>query len=135
MSDREDFEEAAARLGYNLTMAEHETGEYHCRVTQDAWDIWQEASEQAARAQQSGEGRETSEIRVYEILDIDGDHVDWADSLQEAEHEACEPGDWIRPLYTHPPKTQGVPEGWLAEFAKRMDHRLDRDWETISRIS
>lgn len=51
MSDRENFEEAAARLGYNLTMAEHETGEYHYPVTQDAWLIWQESQEQAARAQ------------------------------------------------------------------------------------
>src|SRR5690554_6241206 len=57
MSDRESFEEAAARLGYSLAMAEHETGEYHYPVTQDAWWVWQEALEYAARAQ-SGQGAE-----------------------------------------------------------------------------
>lgn len=55
MSERENFEEVASRLGFNLTMAEHETGEYHYQVTQDAWDIWQEVTYAAAREQEGGE--------------------------------------------------------------------------------
>ena len=43
--NREAFEDAAALLGLNLTMRcpESEDGEYLYPVTQDAWNIWQEA--------------------------------------------------------------------------------------------
>lgn len=51
---REAFEEAAARLGYKLVVANpaDQTGEYRDVETEDAWAMWQEACAwQAARAQ------------------------------------------------------------------------------------
>ncbi len=99
MSERENFEEAASRLGFNLTMAEHETGEYHYQVTQDAWDIWQEATYAAAREQEGGEAA--------------GEAVPC--SINQAATTARFPINRVpvgTKLYTHPPQSQGVPEGW-----------------------
>lgn len=46
MSDREEFEEAASRLGYSLKMADTFSGEYMTVETDTAWHLWQEARAQ-----------------------------------------------------------------------------------------
>ena len=103
MSDREDFEEAASRLGYNLTMSEHETGEYHYQVTQDAWDIWQEATYAAAREQEDGKV-------VYQLKSKFGGG--W-DDVSEDEYSCAHESYVRRALYTRPHQSQGVPEGYV----------------------
>lgn len=84
MSDiyREEFEDAASRLGYNLTMAEHETGEYHYPVTQDAWDIWQEAIDAARQAPASGEPEPVIYKGVCEHICVCG-HRWWSGNPDE----------------------------------------------------
>jgi len=116
MSDfeREAFEETAARLGYNLTMDEFETGEYHYPVTQDAWLIWQEAQEQAARAQ--GDGEAVAEVRAIGGLDYKWVNIDWlnVDSLNKGDK-----------LYVHPPAQQ-VPESDLIDHIDLMSDEFKR---------
>ena len=99
MSERENFEEAASRLGFSLTMAEHETGEYHYQVTQDAWDIWQEATYAAAREQEGAE--------VVERMSIG--RASRAGIRFEDREIYCR--GWNDCLESHPPQSQGVPEG------------------------
>lgn len=104
MSERENFEEAASRLGFNLTMAEHETGEYHYQVTQDAWDIWHEATYAAAREQEGGEA--VAEIHDYGFDDR-GSVVKHLVDLNQFPNGTK--------LYTHPSQSQGVPEGQIVD--------------------
>jgi len=113
MSMRDEFELVASRLGYNLTMAEHETGEYHYPVTQDAWDIWQEAIE-AAQAPASGE------VEPVAFAAVNGSKSDAVAGLFQteelAELGAQRIGGDVRPLIfgdTHPPAARQVPEGFV----------------------
>jgi len=97
---REAFEEAAARLGFDLLMrnTESEDSEYYYSRTQDAWNLWQEACDWQARAQG------------------DAEPVAWWDGdLGEisASFEVNQTAYHTIPVYTHPPKVQAG--AWKAE--------------------
>ena len=70
--------------------------------------------------------RQGGEAVAWQVLDAGGDVHDMFDSLREAEQEACESGDTIRPLYPAP--QPAVPEGLhssVLAFARAMQHKLD----------
>lgn len=56
MNMREDFEESASQLGYNLTMYKNglEDRKYMYRQTQDVWEMWQECCALKAKVQPIG---------------------------------------------------------------------------------
>ncbi len=79
---REAFEEAAARLGFDLAMVNpvYESGEYIGARTQDAWEMWAEACGwQADRAQDGGEPLEiwlgAGDKIIADIYAKDGSHA------------------------------------------------------------
>ena len=102
MSNREDFEEAASRLGYRLKMEDTFSGEYMDVEANTAWHLWQEATCAAAREQGGGEV-----VVVGDIFDVDGDH------FINMDDETLENLPVGPKLYTHPPQSQGVPEGYV----------------------
>lgn len=87
------------------------------------WQAWQ-----AARAQ-NGQGAEPVALLRREIGESSWfDHTPVMPNTAEAEGlKASTEMDYCK-VYTHPqPAQQGsVPEGWLAEFARRMDEQLEK---------
>lgn len=162
MSERENFEEAAARLGYNLTMAEHETGEYHYLVTQDAWDMWQECCDKArqseseelkavrqlyedalarerelqAKLQGGSEGGEA----VYFYQSPDDEPNVWREvplrTLEIHRQDSFFRNHKERMLYTGPPKPEsaGVPESLVLQCESAVEHAAQKCGGTVNGV-
>jgi len=118
MSERENFEDAASRLGFNLTMAEHETGEYHYQVTQDAWDTWQEATYAAAREQEGGCRSEAAwrladkYMRNYTVRSFPEGYTQRQKDQFSIECCVSELMHLLQGKGFFGAQSQGVPEGW-----------------------
>jgi hypothetical protein len=122
---REAFEEAAARLGYKLVVANpaDQTGEYRDVETEDAWAMWQEACAwQAARAQ-SGQG-----VEPLAWVSEDATEVQKVSGRSRRLWWENNTGVGF-PIYTHP--QPAVPEGWrecLQEMVQAMhDYEMSVD--------
>jgi hypothetical protein len=117
MSDRDEWVKKAMKT-MGPMMDSEDKFIYACRIYDAGL---------AARAQQSGEGRDDEEpiawlkFRSYRIA---------ADDVIEGV-EMCNKGEIgddgmpAQPVYTHPPKAQGVPEGW--KFERESGDRITID--------
>jgi len=160
MSDsREAFEEAAARLGFDLTMRcpESEDGGYALIITQDSWDIWQEACEwQATRTQDTTDSSCNCEARkslleihnitacISEIEELDGTEqltvsrvkqmAQYINQMNVSAQDRGEPVEWVFPWDQLPalklyndPPSAVVPEGWKIERESEERITIDAD--------